>query len=99
VGSELIKGVSGGERKRVSLAEAMLSGSALQCWDNSTRGLDSANAVEFCATLKAAAELAGTTMLVALYQAPQAAYEVSGFPETEGWRQKGGDRRVVDGKT
>jgi ATP-binding cassette, subfamily G (WHITE), member 2, PDR len=76
VGSELIKGVSGGERKRVSIAEAMLSGSALQCWDNSTRGLDSANAVEFCATLRAAAELAGSTMLVALYQAPQAAYNV-----------------------
>ena len=77
VGNDMIKGVSGGERKRVSIAEAMLSGSALQCWDNSTRGLDSANAVEFCRTLKAAAELAGATMLVALYQAPQAAYDVS----------------------
>lgn len=77
VGNDMIKGVSGGERKRVSIAEAMLSGSALQCWDNSTRGLDSANAVEFCRTLKVAAELAGATMLVALYQAPQAAYDVS----------------------
>jgi ATP-binding cassette subfamily G (WHITE) protein 2 (PDR) len=31
--------ISGGERKRVSIAEATLSGSPLQCWDNSTRGL------------------------------------------------------------
>ncbi|KAK5658003.1 hypothetical protein OQA88_2557 [Cercophora sp. LCS_1] len=76
VGNELIKGVSGGERKRVSIAEAMLSGSSLQCWDNSTRGLDSANAVEFCKTLKVVADLARTTALVALYQAPQAAYDM-----------------------
>jgi len=76
VGNDLIKGVSGGERKRVSIAEAMLSGSALQCWDNSTRGLDSANAIEFCKTIKVAAELAETTALVALYQAPQDAYDV-----------------------
>ncbi|KAK0707913.1 ABC transporter CDR4 [Lasiosphaeris hirsuta] len=75
VGNELIKGVSGGERKRVSIAEAMLSGSSLQCWDNSTRGLDSANAIEFCKTLKVSAELAGAATFVALYQAPQAAYD------------------------
>lgn len=38
-------------RKRVSIAEALLSASPLQCWDNSTRGLDAANAVEFCETI------------------------------------------------
>ncbi|KAJ7670485.1 hypothetical protein B0H14DRAFT_3538457 [Mycena olivaceomarginata] len=35
------------ERKRVSIAETTLSGSPLQCWDNSTRGLDSATALDF----------------------------------------------------
>lgn len=75
VGSDLVKGISGGERKRVSIAEVMLAGSALQCWDNSTRGLDSANAIEFCRTLGVYAELAGRTAVVALYQAPEAAYE------------------------
>jgi ATP-binding cassette subfamily G (WHITE) protein 2 (PDR) len=39
VGHDFIRGVSGGERKRVSIAEATLSGAPLQCWDNSTRGL------------------------------------------------------------
>jgi len=77
VGSEMVRGVSGGERKRVSIAEAMLSGAGLQCWDNSTRGLDSANAVEFCRVLKVGAEMAGATAVVALYQAPQVAYDVS----------------------
>jgi ABC-type multidrug transport system ATPase subunit len=45
VGNDFIRGVSGGERKRVSIAEATLSQAPLQCWDNSTRGLDSANAL------------------------------------------------------
>ncbi|THV05637.1 P-loop containing nucleoside triphosphate hydrolase protein [Dendrothele bispora CBS 962.96] len=35
VGNDFIRGVSGGERKRVSIAETVLSGSPLQCWDNS----------------------------------------------------------------
>jgi ATP-binding cassette, subfamily G (WHITE), member 2, PDR len=32
VGNEYIRGVSGGERKRVSIAEAFLAGCTLQCW-------------------------------------------------------------------
>ncbi|KAF4629420.1 hypothetical protein G7Y89_g8725 [Cudoniella acicularis] len=76
VGNDLVKGVSGGERKRVSIAEAMLSGSPLQCWDNSTRGLDSANALAFCQNLRYSAELAGSTILVSLYQGSQEAYKL-----------------------
>ena len=76
VGNDFIRGVSGGERKRVTIAEAALSGAPLQCWDNSTRGLDSANAIEFCKTLRISTELAGTTACVAIYQAPQAAYDI-----------------------
>lgn len=77
VGDDFVRGVSGGERKRVTIAEASLSYSPLQCWDNSTRGLDSANAVEFCRTLRTQADVMGCTSLVAIYQAPQDAYNVS----------------------
>ncbi|KAM0287021.1 hypothetical protein ACHAQH_000706 [Verticillium albo-atrum] len=76
VGNEYIRGVSGGERKRVSIAEATLSNAPLQCWDNSTRGLDSANAVEFCKTLRLQSELFGQTCAVSIYQAPQSAYDL-----------------------
>lgn len=76
VGNEYVRGVSGGERKRVSIAEAALSGAPLQCWDNSTRGLDSANAIEFCRTLRTETEVSGSTAAVAIYQAPQAAYDI-----------------------
>ncbi|KND90614.1 ABC transporter CDR4 [Tolypocladium ophioglossoides CBS 100239] len=76
VGHEYIRGVSGGERKRVTISEAALSGAPLQCWDNSTRGLDSANAVEFCKTLRLQTELFGSTACVSIYQAPQSAYDL-----------------------
>ncbi|KAH8899834.1 hypothetical protein GQ53DRAFT_202929 [Thozetella sp. PMI_491] len=76
VGNEYIRGVSGGERKRVTIAEAALSGAPLQCWDNSTRGLDSANAIEFCKTLRLQTELFGSTACVSIYQAPQSAYDL-----------------------
>ena len=77
VGNDFVRGISGGERKRVSIAEAILSGAPLQCWDNSTRGLDSANALEFCKNLALMSKYAGTTPCVAMYQASQNAYDVS----------------------
>lgn len=76
VGNDFVRGVSGGERKRVSIAEAILSGAPLQCWDNSTRGLDSANALEFCKSLRLMSDYTGTTACVAIYQASQNAYDV-----------------------
>ncbi|WRT64451.1 uncharacterized protein IL334_001383 [Kwoniella shivajii] len=76
VGNDFIRGVSGGERKRVTISEAALAGAPLQCWDNSTRGLDSANAIEFCKTLRMQAEYLGTTAVVAIYQSPQSAYDL-----------------------
>ena len=76
VGNDFIRGVSGGERKRVSIAEATLNGSPFQCWDNSTRGLDAANAVEFCKNLRIQRHLFSRIACVALYQAPEAAYNV-----------------------
>ncbi|KAK4892312.1 Multidrug resistance protein [Elasticomyces elasticus] len=76
VGNDFVRGVSGGERKRVTIAEITLSYAPLQCWDNSTRGLDSANAVEFCKTLRTQCDVFGNTNVVAIYQSPQAAYDL-----------------------
>ncbi|TRM65094.1 ABC-2 type transporter-domain-containing protein [Schizophyllum amplum] len=76
VGNDFIRGVSGGERKRVSIAETTLAAAPLQCWDNSTRGLDSATALEFIRTLRLQTEFTGSTALVAIYQASQSAYDI-----------------------
>lgn len=45
VGNDFVRGVSGGERKRVSIAEMALAGSPIAAWDNSTRGLDASTAL------------------------------------------------------
>lgn len=76
VGNDYVRGVSGGERKRVSIAEVYLSQSQIQCWDNSTRGLDSATALEFIKALKTLAIVAKSTPLVAIYQCSQDAYDL-----------------------
>ncbi|KAK5019225.1 hypothetical protein LTR16_000799 [Cryomyces antarcticus] len=76
VGNDYVRGVSGGERKRVSIAEMALSAAPLAAWDNSTRGLDSATALEFVKSLRLSANLGGSAHAVAIYQASQAIYNV-----------------------
>lgn len=76
VGNDFVRGVSGGERKRVSIAEVYLSQASLQCWDNSTRGLDSATALEFIKALKTSATITNATPLVAIYQCSQDTYDL-----------------------
>ncbi|KAJ9497454.1 GTPase-activating protein [Exophiala xenobiotica] len=76
VGDDFVRGVSGGERKRVSIAEMALAGPPIAAWDNSTRGLDSQTALEFVRSLRIAADVAGLTSLIAIYQASQAIYDL-----------------------
>mmetsp|Transcript_5800 Transcript_5800/g.5746 ORF Transcript_5800/g.5746 Transcript_5800/m.5746 type:complete len:1502 (-) Transcript_5800:142-4647(-) len=76
VGNDFVRGVSGGERKRVSIAEVSLCGSNIQCWDNATRGLDSATALEFIRALKTSATILDATPLIAIYQCSQDAYDL-----------------------
>ena len=76
IGNDFVRGVSGGERKRVSLAEVSLVQASIQCWDNSTRGLDAATALEFIQSLKTSATTLNDTPLVAIYQCSQDAYNL-----------------------
>ncbi|KAM0305961.1 hypothetical protein ACHAO8_011007 [Botrytis cinerea] len=76
VGDDSVKGISRAERKRVSIAEAALSGCTLQCWDNCTRGFDNTHALEFCKMIRLSTTLGRTTACVALYQVPQMAYDL-----------------------
>lgn len=76
VGNDTVRGVSGGERKRVSIAEMALARASIAAWDNSTRGLDSATALEFVRSLRIMADVPGITQAVAIYQASQSIYDV-----------------------
>ncbi|KAF5845320.1 hypothetical protein GGP41_002938 [Bipolaris sorokiniana] len=75
VGDDFVRGVSGGERKRVSVAEMLLAGAPLAAWDNSTRGLDSATALKFVNSLRVGSDLTGGAAAVAIYQASQSVYD------------------------
>ncbi|RAL58706.1 hypothetical protein DID88_003063 [Monilinia fructigena] len=75
VGNDFVRGISGGERKRVSIAEMALAGSPISSWDNSTRGLDAATALEFTKSLRMTSNLCGSCHLVAIHQASQQIYD------------------------
>ncbi|KAK4637309.1 ABC multidrug transporter atrF [Fulvia fulva] len=75
VGNEFVRGVSGGEKKRVSIAEAMITKASTQCWDNSTRGLDASTALEYVSSLHSLTNMAHTSTAVALYQAGETLYK------------------------
>ncbi|KAL2206031.1 hypothetical protein CC79DRAFT_1334347 [Sarocladium strictum] len=76
VGNDFVRGVSGGERKRVSIAEMFLSGAPIGAWDNSTRGLDSATAYKFVQSARMSSNIGEVTNIVAIYQASQAIYDL-----------------------
>ncbi|KAJ5372042.1 hypothetical protein N7517_004048 [Penicillium concentricum] len=69
IGSDHIRGVSGGQRRRVSLAEAFCTRASLFCFDNPTRGLDSSTAIRFLTVLREYTKRSGCSAAMSLYQA------------------------------
>eukprot|EP00980_Cylindrotheca_fusiformis_P027199 scaffold19324_cov152-Cylindrotheca_fusiformis.AAC.14 len=67
VGGALLKGISGGERKRTSVGVELVTSPALVFLDEPTSGLDSFNAVQLCQLLKKVAE-AGSSVLFTIHQ-------------------------------
>ncbi|KAI9890210.1 MAG: hypothetical protein M1814_004372 [Vezdaea aestivalis] len=76
VGNAYVPGVSGGERKRVSIAETLATKSTVACWDNSTRGLDSSTALDYTNSLRIMTDISNRTTLVTLYQAGEGIYDL-----------------------
>ncbi|KAJ5972824.1 CDR ABC transporter [Penicillium vulpinum] len=76
VGNEYVRGVSGGERKRVSIAETLATKSSVVCWDNSTRGLDASTALDYAKSLRIMTDISKRTTFVTLYQAGESIYEL-----------------------
>lgn len=76
VGDAYTRGVSGGERKRVSIAETLASKSTVVCWDNSTRGLDASTALDYAKSLRIMTDISNRTTFVTLYQAGEGIFEL-----------------------
>ncbi|KAK8050931.1 hypothetical protein PG993_002316 [Apiospora rasikravindrae] len=75
MGNHLIRGVSGGETRRTSVAEALMSNAQFQCWDNSTRGLDSSTAQQFIELLRKSTRTLLSTTVMSIYQASEVMYK------------------------
>lgn len=76
VGNDYVRGVSGGERKRVSISEALASRASIYCWDNATRGLDASTALEYSHAIRASTNFMSNVGIVAIYQAGENIYQV-----------------------
>ncbi|RFN45159.1 ABC transporter cdr4 [Fusarium flagelliforme] len=98
VGNDYVRGVSGGEWKRVSIAETALAEAAISAWDNSTRGLNAESALHFVCRLRTLSDLTQSANAAAIYQSSQAIVDLFDkilYFERMGWqrhaRQTSGD--------
>ncbi|RAH54522.1 ATP-binding cassette transporter [Aspergillus piperis CBS 112811] len=73
IGTDHLRGVSGGQRRRVSLAEALCTRASLFCFDNPTRGLDSSTAIRFLTTMRKYTTRSRCMTAMSLYQASDVA--------------------------
>ena len=76
VGSATVRGVSGGERKRVSIIEALCTGAAVISWDNSSRGLDASTALDYAKSMRILTDMLHSTTFISLYQASEAIWKL-----------------------
>ncbi len=76
VGNAFVRGVSGGERKRVSLSEALITNPAIACWKGAIRGLDSSVALHYFKVAKELSRSTGMVNIISTYQTSQQAYDL-----------------------
>ncbi|KAF7820076.1 ABC transporter G family member 25 [Senna tora] len=76
IGNGFIRGVSGGERKRVSIGHEMLVNPSLLILDEPTSGLDSTAAYRLVTTLGALAQQKGKTVVASMHQPSSRVYQM-----------------------
>jgi ABC-type multidrug transport system ATPase subunit len=77
IGDNLLRGLSGGERRRVSIAVELLSNSQIIFMDEPTTGLDAANALRVLEVLRSLAE-SGVNCVATLHQPRKDIFESIG---------------------
>ncbi|KAJ2839434.1 ATP-binding cassette transporter snq2, partial [Coemansia sp. 'formosensis'] len=71
-----LRGMSGGERKRVSIAEQVASGASIDIWDGSTKGLDTISALDYVQSLHITTDVLHKSTVVTIYQASENIYRL-----------------------
>ncbi|GAM21919.1 hypothetical protein SAMD00019534_050940 [Acytostelium subglobosum LB1] len=68
VGDNLVRGVSGGQKKRVTISTSIIKGADLILMDEPTTGLDSSTAYDLLCTVRKFVDILNVTALVTLLQ-------------------------------
>ena len=76
VGDESTRGISGGEKRRLTLGEMLISNRPVKIMDSITDGLDAATAFDILRYLRDACSMLGHTYLIALHQPSPPVYEL-----------------------
>ncbi|CAM9164398.1 unnamed protein product [Ectocarpus sp. 13 AM-2016] len=76
VGNNNVRGVSGGERRRVTMGEMICGPQAMFLLDSISTGLDSSTTFDIMTSLKSTARTFNNTVVVALLQPPPETYEL-----------------------
>ncbi|KAH9625953.1 hypothetical protein KSS87_020373 [Heliosperma pusillum] len=76
IGNTFIRGISGGERKRVSIAHEMLVNPSLLILDEPTSGLDSTGAYRLVKTLEMLGRKGGKTIIMSVHQPSSRVYQM-----------------------
>jgi ABC-type multidrug transport system ATPase subunit len=70
IGNEFVKGVSGGQKKRVTTGEQLVSGAAVVIMDNYSDGLDSNTTTQISQALRQSCDTTGRIVIASLKQPP-----------------------------
>ncbi|KAL6303777.1 pleiotropic drug resistance ABC transporter [Sparassis latifolia] len=76
VGDASIRGVSGGEKKRVSICETLATRSRLTCWDKYVHPFLASTALEFIQALRLATDIMHSSTVISAYQAGESLYRL-----------------------
>lgn len=74
IGNDYVKGISGGEKKRVSLIECLATRAPILCFDNSTKGLDSSTALQYISSVRTLTDITHATTIININQASENIY-------------------------